>query len=243
MTLKPWSAYKHGASHGAYLCRWRGVRRSIVTATIPKIAGRSLLALGISVAALPSAGLANNDACWGDNRRGDISCARLTESFLLSLRGISRAQVQKAMDAPGRETGDQGLQFLSNYNKGVDGGSGLLNVAFQDDRAIIINATVDSAGAFRPMQFVWNAYATPGLAQDFDLSTKDFGRQPYCSDISRRPMTCRSGSVEKELMLYKMSFGASKVELLQVLQSSCNVPGMTVSDPDGDCDRYRRLLQ
>jgi hypothetical protein len=27
--------------------------------------------------------MANNDACWGDNSRDDISCVKLTESLLL----------------------------------------------------------------------------------------------------------------------------------------------------------------
>jgi hypothetical protein len=66
----------------------------------------------------PHRSVADNNACWGDNSRHDISCARLTESLLLSLRGESRQQVQKAMNAPGVERQKHWLHFLSNYLKG-----------------------------------------------------------------------------------------------------------------------------
>jgi hypothetical protein len=191
----------------------------------------------------PHRSVADNNACWGDNSRHDISCARLTESLLLSLRGESRQQVQKAMNAPGVERQKHWLHFLSNYLKGDGSGSGYLNVRFEDGRATIINAMIDTDGNVGQNEFIWNAYAAPPLSQEFQPSTKDFTRRAYCSDLSSNPKPCKSDTTEQELMRSRMAFGSDKVESLEMLKTSCNVPSIAVSDPNGDCDRLRKLLK
>ena len=191
----------------------------------------------------PHRSMANNDACWGDNSRDDISCMRLTEPLLLSLRGKSKEQVQKAMDAPGVERQTNSLHFLSNYNSGSESGSGDLNVTFEGEHATIINAMIDANGNVGQNQFIWNAYTAPRLSQEFDPSTKNFARPAFCSDLSRKRMPCKGATTDEELMLSKMAFGSDKAELLDMLKASCNMPGIVVSDPNGDCERLRKLLQ
>jgi hypothetical protein len=56
---------------------------------------------------------ADNAACWGDGSRKDITCIKITEQLLLSLRGQTIEAVRKAFKAPGRRGGN-GLHFLSN---------------------------------------------------------------------------------------------------------------------------------
>jgi hypothetical protein len=191
----------------------------------------------------PHRSIANNDACWGDNSRNDISCVQLTETLLLSLRGKTKEQVERAMDAPGVERQANSLHFLSNYNRGDDSGSGDLNVTFEDGRATIINAMVDAGGNVGEMQFIWNAYAPPPLLEEFNPSSKSFTRPAFCSDLSGKPMRCNGGTVEQELMLSRMAFGSDKDELLEMLNAACNMPGMVVNDPNGDCERLRKFLR
>lgn len=64
-----------------------------------------------------------NSECWGDDSRQDISCRALTENFLMSMRGATKAEVMKAMNVNGREI-ERGLHFLSNYSSGQRRGSG-----------------------------------------------------------------------------------------------------------------------
>ena len=39
-----------------------------------------------------------NSECWGDETRQDISCRSLTDNFLMSMRGATKAEVVKAMN-------------------------------------------------------------------------------------------------------------------------------------------------
>jgi hypothetical protein len=202
---------------------------------------KTLVIATIGACALAGPALANNSACFGDPTRTEISCRRLDQSLLLHLRGATRDQVIAAMDAPGRP-GDPGwLHFLSNYLGGS--GSGDLNVKFEDGRVTIINASVDGSQGTGDLKFVWNAYAPPShLKDDFDPATKDFGRAPYCSDLSRSGPPCETKGIDEDMMLTKMEFGSSRSDLLEMLDASCAVPGVIVSDPAGDCDRIRREL-
>jgi hypothetical protein len=188
-----------------------------------------------------------NSECWGDDSRQDISCRALTENFLLSMRGATKTEVLKAMNVKGREIG-AGLRFISNYSKGERWGSGTANFTFDDkDRVYVIVASIDPpSNAGKSLDFIWNVYAAPPLGAEIDRSTKDFTRQPYCSDFSGRPAKCTvSGhDVDSELTRYQMSFGASRADLLRVLETSCNLgPGIVVSDPAGDCGRLRIRLR
>jgi len=158
---------------------------------------------------------ANNAACWGeqdDPTRPDISCSRITEKLLLSLRGQSEAVVRKTMEAPGRGI-ENGLHFLSNYSRGKWSGSGDVNVWFENERAASISASVDlpkSANQY----FTWSAYAPPPLGREIDRSTRNFGRQPFCSDLSGKPERCSaSGSMAAELTKMQMQGNLQKASL------------------------------
>jgi hypothetical protein len=149
------------------------------------------------------------------------------------------------MQAPGVKRGlKDSLHFLSNYSQGENTGPGDVNIIFEDGRATVVNASVDAPGKAGQLQFVWNAYAAPPLGEEFARSTKNFGRQPFCSDFSGKPSRCKSGNIEDELTLLQMQFGSNKAELLEVLETACNTgQGITVSDPAGECDRLRKRLQ
>ena len=147
------------------------------------------------------------------------------------------------MEAPGDVRRMNSLHFLSNFGSGNVSGSGYLNVTFEDGRTTIIYAEIDSSGKSGDMYFIWNAYAAPGLSQEFDPSTRNIARPAFCSDLSSKPMACKGGTTEKELLLSKMAFGSTKSELLEMLIASCNMPSVVVNDPNGDCKRLRKLLQ
>ena len=132
---------------------------------------------------------ADNAACWGDESRGDITCSKITEPLLLGLRGQTIDAVRKALKARGRDI-EKGLHYLSNYSRGEKAGSGDVNVAFEDGRATIVNASVDSPSKTGEFEFIWNAYAAPALGSEIDRTTKDFRRSPFCSDFSGQPMKC-----------------------------------------------------
>ena len=109
-----------------------------------------------------SSAYADNRACWGfgadDRERQDISCTALTERLLLSLRGASRADVLRAMNAQGRIIPNDGLHFASNYERGAKGFGGDVNFYFENDRIINIVAEVDGPpGGPANIEFIWNA--------------------------------------------------------------------------------------
>lgn len=152
-------------------------------------------AICLAVAIFPCVANAatDNAECWGDPSRSDISCTKLTAEFLLSLRGKSKAAVQKAFRADGRPTDrPDGLHFLSNYIQNDGSGSGVVNVTFNEDRAVIVEAIVDGGGANRRSEFIWNAYVVPRDGAGFDRSTVNFSRPPYCSDFPLGVPPCRT---------------------------------------------------
>jgi hypothetical protein len=104
--------------------------------------------------AVPLPGHANNAACMGmDNpSRPDISCTRLTERLLLSLRGASRAEVEKTMNAPGVMRVEGTLHYIgwaTTY-------SGFLNVTFKNGRAIVVEGLVQPTNTSKDLNFLWN---------------------------------------------------------------------------------------
>jgi hypothetical protein len=115
----------------------------------------------------PVAGKGNAE-CWGDDDRQDISCRALTENFLLSMRGATRADVIRAMNVKGREISG-GLRFLSNYSRGAKWGSGSVNFTFNNDgRVSVIMASIDPPNmAGRSVDFLWNADRLPEGCSDF----------------------------------------------------------------------------
>lgn len=187
---------------------------------------------------------AENSACWGDDSREDITCTKIIGKLLLGFRGQTIDSIRKAMKAPGRGI-ENGLHFLSNYSRGEKTGSGDVNVTFEDGRVTIVNASVDSPSNSGQFEFIWNAYATPPLGEEFDRSTKNFGREPFCSDLSGKPAKCKGDdSIDRQLTLLQMQGGLSKAELLKALEASCNPgQGLAVRDPAGDCARLRYRLR
>jgi hypothetical protein len=205
---------------------------------------RKALIVGSVVLCFAASARAENAACWGDDSRGDISCTNITEKLLLSFRGQSEDFVRKAMKAPGRKV-ENGLHFLNNYSLGEKTGSGDVNVTFEDGRATIVNASVDSPSKAGQFGFVWNAYAAPSLGEEFDRSTKNFARAPFCSDFSGKPQKCEpSGGAAGELSELQMQSGLNKAQLRKELEAACNPgQGLAVSDPAGDCARLRDKLR
>ena len=197
-----------------------------------------------AVLCLAGVARADSTACWDDESREDVTCVKVTEELLLSLRGQTIEAVRKAMKAPGRGI-ENSLHFLSNYSRGEKPGSGDVNVIFEDGRATVVSASVDSSrkqqGQF---EFIWNAYAAPPLGDQFDRSTKNFGRVPFCSDLSGKPAKCKGGdSMDRQLTLLQMQGGLTKADLLKALEVACNPgEGLPVSDPTGDCARLRDRL-
>ena len=121
---------------------------------------RLVLAAVVSVGCMGRAS-ADNSTCWGlgsdDKTLPDIACRELTEPFLRSMIGVTRAQVLAAMNAPGRTDSAGSLHFISNYGMGARGFSGFVNFGFDaNDKVLLITAVVDRAGGPSNMQFVWN---------------------------------------------------------------------------------------
>ena len=187
-----------------------------------------------------------NTECWGDDTRQDISCRALTEDFLLSMRGATKDEVIKAMNVGGREI-TSGLHFISNYSKGERWGSGDANFTFDaEGRVSVIAASIDPPGmAGKHADFIWNAFASPSLGDEIDRSTKNFKREPVCSDFSGKPAKCKDDdSIDHQLTLFQMQGSLTKSELLKALEVSCNLgQGLNVSDPAGDCARLRKRLR
>ena len=139
-----------------------------------------VLAFAMSATVMSSATMANNAKCWGygtdDTARPDISCTPITERLLLSLRGMTRAQVVRVMNAEGRPLnmgGLEGSRFISNASRG-GAGSGDVNVLFKDGRVFIIDGHVDGHGQDDDREYLWNA---------------ELGG---CSDFPGSQQTCRS---------------------------------------------------
>jgi hypothetical protein len=106
--------------------------------------------------------LAGNAQCWGsipgELARPDVSCAELSERFLLSMRGLTRDQVVAAMGVPGVAAEHGGLHFLSNYAGGSRGFSGDVNFFFgSDGRVSIITGLIDEASGPEGIELIWNA--------------------------------------------------------------------------------------
>jgi hypothetical protein len=101
--------------------------------------------------------------------RPDFTCVRLTEPFLMSLHGATKAQVIKAMKANGKPSSDpkyDTLHFLSITN-------GAVNFQFENDKAVIIFGVVDDGPG--GVNFIWNQ------AQSFACSDLPGSRYPRCN--------------------------------------------------------------
>ena len=191
---------------------------------------------------LPGVVHAENSACWGDDSREDISCARITEKLLLELRGQTETAIRKIMNAPGRGI-ENGLHFLSNYSRGKKSGGGDVNVWLENGQATSISAAVDVPNG-KHQDFTWSAYAAPPFGEEINLSTKNFGHQPFCSDLSGKPEKCSAKSgIDNQLIEMQMQGNLRKADLVKLLRAACN-PGqdLAVSDPAGDCVRLRDQL-
>jgi hypothetical protein len=110
----------------------------------------------------------DHSACW-DEPRQDMSCTKLTDRFLMSLRFKTRRAIQQAMNSAGRETNPnnpdydpRGLHFISNYTRGKEDGSGVVNFVFnKDGKAVIIYGEIDTANSASLDDFRWNADLLP----------------------------------------------------------------------------------
>jgi hypothetical protein len=116
---------------------------------------------------LASHAYAGTAKCWwaeDDPSHPELSCARLTPKLLMSLEGATKAQVVKAMGAPGSPDSDGILRFESNYAFRRRGYSGAVTFTFRRDGAVdVINAAVDAPHQKAGMKFVWNA-EVPGCS-------------------------------------------------------------------------------
>jgi hypothetical protein len=119
----------------------------------------------------PTSGRPGNADCWGDKSRQDISCRNLTESFLMSMRNASMAEVRKAMQVDGRPF-ENGLHFISNYSLGTRWGSGDVNFTFDDQgRVMVISASLDPPKADGKIaDFMWNREMLPTGCSDLPNS-------------------------------------------------------------------------
>jgi hypothetical protein len=130
----------------------------------------SVIIISVAVSLVSGASkAADNAACWDDPKRVEISCIPLTEKLFLSLKFASRQSVMKAMKAEGRPLGPDApdtLHFISNYKRGQAGKTGVLNVTFRDNKAVIIYAIIDEPH----IEYIWNAEL--GECSDFPGSNE-----------------------------------------------------------------------
>lgn len=124
---------------------------------------------------------------WDNAGRADISCTPLTEKLLASLRFASRADVTKAMKAGGREVPGAGLHFAD----AAEPGGGTLNVIFQDNRAIIVFASIDQPGDEPHLEYIWNSEL--GECSDFR------GSHVKCSKFSEESKLKMEGVTDTQL--------------------------------------------
>jgi hypothetical protein len=195
------------------------------------------MAAGISMMiALPC--VADNSACWGDDSRTDITCVKITEPFILGLRGQSLEAVQKVFGALGRNL-PNAFHFISNYDRGRTPGSGTVNVRFTEGRATGIYGEVETGGGHFK-DFVWSAYAAPPLGADIDRTSLRFDRPPVCSDVTGHPTTCAAGNGRRQLIIYQMQLDLSQSELREEVERICSIPN---GDAANECPQLRRLFR
>lgn len=99
----------------------------------------------------------DNDACWGDSSRVDISCTALTERMLVGLSFASYDQVAGIMKAKGRPLSIDNpntMHFISNAGRGGPG-SGILNITFRHGQAVAIQAFIDRPQGH--LEYIWNS--------------------------------------------------------------------------------------
>jgi hypothetical protein len=196
--------------------------------------GGGALALLLATVAGSPAQAAKTQACKADPKHPEISCVTLSETLLLSLRGETPDRVRQTMGVPGASTRPHALRFVLRAGGPTDS---VVNVLFERDRATIVNATTGDG-----KQFIWNAYAAAGLEAPFDLSSLNFERGAFCSDLSAVPGPCAGGTMERELLLTKMAFGARNSDLLAILDQVCRQQGPDANDPESGCQELRARL-
>jgi hypothetical protein len=138
----------------------------------------------------------------------DISCTQITEPLLLNMRGKTKSEIQTIMNVSGIQNEDT-LHFALHSNNELQGA---LNIIFKNNQATFIYASILNN------EFTWNAYSPPqNLADEFDTTTRDFTRLPYCSDFSGIPASCRQSNDngEHQFMIMKME-GFSKQQLQDI---------------------------
>jgi hypothetical protein len=119
----------------------------------------AVVLLVASTAGGPAA--AGNAACWGDDERQDITCAKITEPLVRGLIGASKAKLDATMGATGRPLSGNVWHFISNYDRGRTLGSGAINFVVVDGILRSIFGVVDDAyvpGRTGPsdFEFHWN---------------------------------------------------------------------------------------
>ena len=93
---------------------------------------------------------ANCLEAWGLNQRPEITCVPLTESLLVRLEGVTKAELIRAMKSPGITKVDNGRTIL-HFVSAADRLSGDMNFGLTGDRVTLIFGIVDEG-----MQFIWN---------------------------------------------------------------------------------------
>ena len=115
---------------------------------------------------------ANCLEAWGLNQRPEITCVPLTDSLLVRLEGVTKAELIRAMKAPGITKVDDGRMIL-HFVSAADRFSGDMNFELTGDRVSLIFGIVDEG-----MQFIWNPRyqgSLPGICSDLPNS-----RYPKC---------------------------------------------------------------
>jgi hypothetical protein len=196
--------------------------------------GGVLALLVTAVLSVPGAG-AKTPGCKADPKHPEMSCVTLTEALLMRLRGETADQVRQTMGVPGAHPHPNALRFVLRAGGPTDA---VVNVLFDKERATIINATTGDG-----KQFIWNAFAAGRLADPFDITTLNYERGAFCSDLSSAPGPCSAGTMEQELLLTKMAFGARKSDLLGILNQVCSQQGPDANDPESGCQELRAKLR
>jgi hypothetical protein len=90
---------------------------------------------------------AGNAACWGDDERQDITCAKITEQLVRGLIGASKAKLDATMGVNGIRVSGDTWHFMSNFDYGRTIGSGFINFVIADG---VVRAIFGAVGSDNP---------------------------------------------------------------------------------------------
>jgi hypothetical protein len=133
-------------------------------------------AVAVLAVALHAPAYAADTSCWGGSAdlSPDLTCVRLTEELLLSLRRAPEADVQQAMKTAGRVGLSGKLHYISNFEQSRTFGAGNVTYSFGSDGTVAtIDATVEDPERNREIRFLWTRDNGDETCSDFDDSLQD----------------------------------------------------------------------